>query len=252
MLALLKERDAVDPVKTHYDKLLGSVYSWILGDFDAASARNARLFERLDVSPINTGIAVDLGAGPGNQSIPLSNRGFDVVAMDFCEALLDELRSYPGGSDVRTVLADISEFRRHIDGKPDLIVCMGDTLVHLPQRSAAERLLADITEALGPGGSAVISIRDYSAPGPTGPDRFIPIRSSDDQIFTCFLEYEEDTVQVHDILQRRMDGEWVLSVSGYRKLRIGMDWVADELAARGLEIVSRFEDGGMLILHARK
>ena len=242
----------MDPVKKHYDKLLGSVYSWILGDFDSASARNARLFERLGVRPVNSGLAVDLGAGPGSQSIPLVKRGFDVVAMDFCETLLDELRSHAGGDKVTTVLADITEFRRHLRGEPDLIVCMGDTLVHLPERSAAKQLLMDAARAVSADGSVVISIRDYDAPGPTGADRFIPIRNSDDQIFTCFLEYEEDVVQVNDILQRRRDGEWTLSVSGYRKLRISMDWVAATLETQGLRIAARFEDDGMLVLHARK
>ncbi len=242
----------MDPVKKHYDKLLGSVYSWILGDFDSASARNARLFERLGVRPINSGLAVDLGAGPGSQSVPLVKRGFDVIAMDFCETLLDELRSHAGGDSVTTILADITDFRRHLGTEPDLVVCMGDTLVHLPERSAAERLLIDAAQAVGGGGSVVISIRDYDAPGPTGADRFIPIRNSDDQIFTCFLEYEEDVVQVHDILQRRRDGEWTLSVSGYRKLRISMDWVAATLETQGLRIAARFADDGMLVLHARK
>ena len=154
--------------------------------------------------------------------------------------------------NITTVLADITEFRRHLRSKPDLIVCMGDTLVHLPERSAAERLLVDAARAVGAGGSVVISIRDYDAPGPTGAERFIPIRNSDDRIFTCFLEYEEDAVQVHDILQYRHDGEWTLSVSGYRKLRIGMDWVAGTLEAEGLRTAARFEDDGMLVLHARK
>ena len=242
----------MDPVKKHYDELLGSVYSWILGDFDSASARNTRLFERLNIAPVSSGLAVDLGAGPGSQSIPLAKRGFEVVAMDFCETLLGELRSHAGGDKVRTVLTDITEFRRHLGGEPDLIVCMGDTLVHLPEPSAAEQLLVDAARALGPGGSVVISIRDYDAPGPTGADRFIPIRNSDDQIFTCFLEYDDDVVHVHDILQRRQDGEWTLSVSAYRKLRISMNWVADTLAAEGLRTAARFEDDGLLVLHARK
>lgn len=242
----------MDPVKAHYDTLLGSVYSWILGDFDAAYRKNLRLFRRLEIAPRQSGIALDLGSGPGSQSIPLAELGFKVVALDFCQALLDELRSHPGSDGIRTVLADISDFRRHLDGDPELVVCMGDTLVHLPERAAAERLLIDAAAALVPGGVIVISIRDYDAPGPTGAERFVPIRSSEDQIFTCFLEYDDDVVHVHDILQRLEHGEWTLSVSGYQKLRLGMDWVAATLVGAGLEVGSRFEYDGMLVLLARK
>lgn len=242
----------VDPVKAHYDNLLGSVYSWILGDFDIACKKNARLFDRLGMIPASSRVALDLGAGPGSQSIPLAERGFEVIAMDFCEELLEELRSHPVGRRVKTVLADITDFRRYVDDDPELILCMGDTLVHLPGRAAAEGLLVDMAHTVLPGGAVVISIRDYEAPGPTGADRFIPIRSADDQIFTCFLEYEDEVVQVHDILQRKVDGEWTLSVSGYQKLRLGMDWVVDVLARAGLTIERRLEDAGLLVLLARK
>lgn len=242
----------MDAVKTHYDKLLGSVYSWIIGDFDTAFENNVRLFDQLNILPVQSGIAVDLGAGPGSQSLPLAARGFDVTAIDFCADLLDELRSHPGGDKVTTVLADIRDFCEYLDAPADLIVCMGDTLVHLPDRADARQLLLDAARSVSTGGSVVVSIRDYDAPGPTGADRFIPIRSSDEQIFTCFLEYEDDIVRVHDLLQRRENGVWNLSVSGYQKLRISMDWVEETLAGAGLEIVRRLDDGGMLVLHARK
>ena len=245
----------MDRVKTHYDGLLGSVYSWILGDFETAHERSDALFERLGMRPTGNAVAVDLGAGPGCQSIPLAARGYSVVAVDFCESLLDELRRRAGALpelSITTRLADIRGFRDHVDSAPELIVCMGDTLVHLPTHAAADALLEDCADVLAPGGSIVISIRDYDAPGPTGADRFIPIRSTDDRIFTCFLEYGEDTVEVHDILQERTDGEWALSVSGYRKLRLGMDRVTGVLAARGLDVAAPFDDGGMRVLHARK
>ena len=242
----------MDAVKAHYDKLLGSVYSWILGDFETARDSNARLFEELGITPRASGIAFDLGSGPGCQSLPLADRGFDVTAIDFCAALLDELRSHAGGDRVTTVLDDILNFRTHLQAAPELIVCMGDTLVHLPERSAAQQLLEAAARSLAEDGSIVISIRDYEVPGPVGADRFIPIRSSEDTIFTCFLEYEDDIVRVHDLLQRRSNGEWQLSISAYQKLRIGMNWVADILAGKGLDIMARTESNGMLVLHARK
>lgn len=242
----------MNPVKAHYDQLLGSVYSWILGDFETARENNARLFETLGIERQSSGTAVDLGSGPGCQALPLADLGFDVTAIDFCAELLDELRTHAGGDRVTTVLDDILNFRSHLDRAPELIVCMGDTLVHLPDRTSASQLLRNAAAALAENGSLVISLRDYDAPGPEGPDRFIPIRSSEDRIFTCFLEYEIDVVRVHDILQRRVNGEWQLSISDYQKLRLGIDWVAEILVSEGLGIARRMEANGMLVLHARK
>jgi SAM-dependent methyltransferase len=241
----------VNDVKTHYDKLLGPVYSWILGDFEQAQARNAALFDRLDLHPVETGVAVDLGAGPGCQSVPLADRGYDVVAIDFCAELLDELRVHARERTIRTVCDDICDFRKRVD-RADLVVCMGDTLVHLPDRAKVEAVLLDMAAAVVPGGSVVISIRDYVSPGPTGKDRFIPIRSSRDRIFTCFLEYEEEVVNVHDILQCRDGDSWTLDISGYRKLRLDIEWAGSVLASAGLDVRRRFDAAGMLGLMARR
>lgn len=242
----------MDTVQKHYDQLLGSVYSWILGDFDRAYKENAQLFDQLGIRPARNAQALDLGAGPGCQSLPLAALGFSVTAIDFCQELLDELQGHPGNEAVRTVLADIRSFADRLDEAPELIVCMGDTLVHLPSHDDAERLLRDIATSIAAGGSVIISIRDYDQPGPTGADRFIPLRSADEQIFTCFLEYEDDVVQVHDLLQRRVNGEWQLSVSGYQKLRVSVDRVVKLLSVAGLTVTHRLEHAGMQVVHARK
>ena len=83
----------METVKDHYDRFLGSVYSWILGDFDNAREKNAAFFDSLDLAPVNNAIAVDLGCGPGCQSLPLAELGYSVLAIDFCQDLLDELGS---------------------------------------------------------------------------------------------------------------------------------------------------------------
>lgn len=239
-------------VQQHYDQLLGPVYSWILGDFERAYQENVELFEQLGIRPAGNARAVDLGAGPGCQALPLAALGFAVTAIDFCQELLDELRRHPGGDAVNTVLADIRPFAAQTPEAPELIVCMGDTLVHLPSHDDAEQLVRDIAATVAEDGSVIISIRDYDQPGPTGGDRFIPLRSNEDQIFTCFLEYEADVVQVHDILQRRVDGEWQLTVSGYQKLRISVARVAELLTAGGLAIEQQREHAGMQVIHASK
>ena len=102
------------------------------------------------------------------------------------------------------------------------------------------------------GGSIIISIRDYHSPGPTGSNRFIPIRSSENQIFTCFLEYEDEIVRVSDILQTKKDDEWNFNVSSYNKLRLKKDWVSNFLVLNSMNIVNNFERDGMLFLHAKK
>ena len=90
-------------VSEHYDRLLGPVYSWMVGDVTAAMASNRTELQALGLGPPTTGLAVDLGAGPGLHAIPLARPGYSVVAVQGCVALAGELRARAGALPVRVV-----------------------------------------------------------------------------------------------------------------------------------------------------
>ncbi|MFP3990589.1 class I SAM-dependent methyltransferase [Streptomyces sp. E11-3] len=232
----------------HYDRLLAAHYTWMLGgDIPALATAQARLLRDLGVRPGAAGtLAVDLGCGPGPQSLALVELGFSpVLAVDSSRALLDELVRYaPDDAAVRPLHADIRgvlpEHTR--PGSVAAVVCMGDTLTHLPSHKDVTQLIGDIAGALADGGQLVFSYRDLTVPL-TGDDRFLPVRSTEDRIMTCFLEYaDEATVTVHDLIHTRTgDGDeggggWTLHTSSYPKLRIGAAWLADTCRAAGLRI----------------
>ncbi len=242
----------MDRVKEHYDDFLGPVYSWILGDFETAYKKNVNLFGVLKLAPSRGDVAIDLGSGPGCQSIPLAELGFEVVAVDFCKELLDEISQHAGKHSIATVCGDIVEFTADIATKPQLIVCMGDTLVHLPGTDTVNQLLANVASALAPGGRFIYSMRDYTGPDPEGANRFIPVRASDEQIFICFLDYKDDVVHVHDVLHRKDDGAWKMQISDYLKLRLDSAAVNDELGRNGLEVISQQTSHGMIVVMAEK
>ena len=239
-------------VRQHYEKLLADVYSWIIGDFEAARQRNAELFARLGLQAQPGDAAIDLGCGPGCQSIPLAETGFRVTAVDFCEPLLEELRQHSGDLPIFPVRDDILNFADCAPARAQVIVCMGDTLVHLPRHADVPLLLRSIVDRLEPGGVFIASLRDYSRPPPEGAARFIPIRSDDQRIFTCFLEYCGDIINVHDILQVRDGGGWQLRVSCYRKLLLDYRRVAAVLRDAGMQVTEPFEFDGMMVVEAVK
>ena len=114
---------------------------------------------------------------------------------------------------------NLLDFERHLLGPIELAVCMVDTLVHLESKADVVDLFAKVHRALERGGRFVISYRDLSREA-LELDRFIPVRSDETTILTCFLEYEPETVKVHDLLYRKVDGQWAYAKSFYRKLRL--------------------------------
>ena len=236
-------------VEAHYDQLLGPVYTWMAGGWDAALARNRQLLGSLGLAAWLRGTAVDLGCGSGFQTIPLAEAGFDVVALDLNDALLSELRGHAAGHLVRIVCVDLLNFAAHLAGEAALIVCMGDTLTHLPSIEAVAALVWTAASRLQCGGRLVLGFRDLASHELTGPARFLPVRSEADRIFTCFLDYRADYVEVNDLLHQRENGQWRFSASTYRKLRLSAASVGALLTDAGLTLeLAATEQGAVRIV----
>ncbi len=238
-------------VEEHYDRLLADVYSWMYGGWDGALARYAEFFAARDISPRSSGKAVDLGAGCGFQAIPLARRGFAVTAIDSDRKLLAELEAHAEGLKIATVCGNLLQFREHVREPLELAICMVDTLLHLDSAALVEALFHDVYAALQPGGVFIGTFRDFTVAA-EGLDRFIPVRSDERTIFTCFLEFEPETVKVHDLVYRRANGQWELGKSFYRKLRLSTAWVVSTLRAVGFAKVETALDRGLVVVTATK
>jgi 2-polyprenyl-3-methyl-5-hydroxy-6-metoxy-1,4-benzoquinol methylase len=220
--------------KEHYDNHLGYFYSWMTGDFNVKSTEFKKFLSDNSIAARSTGIAIDLGAGHGLQSIPLAELGFRVIAVDFNQQLLDELKINAKNLDITLVHDDIKKVRNFAT-KPELIVCCGDTLSHLSSKEEVKTLVEHIAESLNSNGKFILSFRDYST-ALTGASRFIPVKSDENRILTCILDYENEFVTVTDLLHEKEDGAWIQKVSSYQKVRLLTDEVIEYLGANGLSI----------------
>ncbi len=241
----------MNTAKDHYDSQLASVYSWMSGNPEAAIERNYNLFCELKIDLMARGLAVDLGAGSGFQSIPLAKLGFSVVAVDFCAALLSELSDRAKELPIHTVHDDILNFTKHIKEQAQVIVCMGDTITHLDSLNSVESLLLNIEGSLASKGKLILTFRDYVSQELHGIQRFIPVQSDKSTIFTCFLEYHADFVEVYDLLYRLEGDRWVLNTSSYPKLRLDKNWLCDRLQTK-FHILQNHVVNGMVCIVADK
>ena len=171
------------------------------------------------------------------QSVSLAKLGYSVKAIDFNRQLLSELQHNCHGLEVEVIEDDIRSFTKYANPQPGLVTCCGDTILHLESRDDVNRLIRDCAGVLAPGGKLVLSFRDYSNEL-SGGNRFIPVKSDENRILTCCLDYGSDKLLVTDLFHFRVGNGWQQKVSSYYKLRIVPDEIADMITQNGLKISS--------------
>jgi SAM-dependent methyltransferase len=236
-------------ITDHYETLLARRYVWMLGGAEAARASNDALADRLGLTSPSSARALDLGGGPGFFAVALARRGFSVDLVDTSAHLLEHAARDAGELPVRTHVADLREFLAAADPGYRLITCLGDTLTHLPHRDDVAAVFRHTRERLAPGGELILTYRDLSHPL-EGIDRFLPVRSDADRIFTCFLEHGGDHVQVTDIVYEREAEGWSLHKSTYRKRVLPRAWVENTLTDLGFAVEIEATPTGMLQVRA--
>jgi SAM-dependent methyltransferase len=238
----------------HYENLLARNYSWMFGQsFEDKVDEQLTLLRNLGLGPMLSGLAVDLGSGPGWQSCALADLGAQrVLAVDSNRTLLNELAEQSAGRPVEPIHADIRELGQLVaPNSAKAIVCMGDTLPHLPDDEAIRTLFVNAFTALQDGGALVLTFRDLSH-ALEGLDRILPVRADDTRIMTCILDFGAERVTVTDVIHHRENGSWRMEKSSYEKLRLSPHSVVEELISAGFEVVQNMPVGRMHAVVARK
>ena len=233
----------------HYNNHLSYFYEWISGDFEKKSESFRNLLKANGIQTNKSLTAIDLGAGHGIQSIAMEKLGFQVLAVDFSQRLLDRLRER--STTVKTLNADIRKIESWNKSNHTLIVCAGDTLTHLGSLEEVKDLTSQCIHYLSYNGWLVFSFRDYTTT-PVDSLKVIPVKSNDQQIFTCVLSYLKDKVLVTDIVHEKNQGQWVQRVSSYHKVKISEEFVLQLLDRTNLQIILQENVNNVITIIAKK
>jgi len=230
----------ITPVTTHYDALLAARYTWMMGGLDGCLSSASALLDAVGLTDDGSGAVLDLGAGAGYHARVLASRGFTVTAVDTSDALLKELSEVCAGLPVTTLQADLlDETKFAALGPFELILCVGDTLTHLPSMKEVDKLIRMAARLLAPGGALLLQFREQ--PKDLSPqDSVIKMRAERDRIMQCVLHFEPERVWVTDVVHEWNGQAWLTTKSTYPKLRISPEALLEIASTAGLNI--RFDE----------
>jgi SAM-dependent methyltransferase len=124
--------------------------------------RSAAMFDPAVVTPVvdllaefaGQGAALELGIGTGRIALPLAGRGVPVAGIDSSQAMVDRLRTKPGGDDLQVAIGDFA--RTRVDGEFALAYLVFNTINNLVTQDDQVACFENAAAHLGPGGRFVI------------------------------------------------------------------------------------------------
>ena len=203
-------------------EILAADYDWMFDDDALANGRainhpaTARLLQRIG----RTSAVLDAACGTGVDAAVLARRGFTVWAADGSEAMVEAAAARFRRERLAIPLlhcawADLPEATGE---RFDVVLCVGNSLVHAAGRDAMVEALTGLRRMAGPGGYVVIDSRNWEK-----------------------LHAERQIVQVADRMVAR----------GGRRCLVLYAWeVPDRLGDEHLaHLVFLFENGGRIEPH---
>ena len=91
---------------TYGDRIAEIYDARYLGSFEADTTKAVAFLKEL----AGDGPALELGIGTGRVALPLAAAGADVHGIDASEAMVERLRSKPGGEDIQVTIGTFADF----------------------------------------------------------------------------------------------------------------------------------------------
>ncbi len=106
------------------------------------------------VGVAGTGRALEFAIGTGRIALPLAALGVPVAGIDISAAMVERMRTKPGGADIPVVIGDIATTR--VEGSFALVYLVFNTIMNLTTQAAQVACFRNAAAHLEPGGSFVI------------------------------------------------------------------------------------------------
>ncbi len=174
-------------------------YDDLAPDYDAMTQFDARLEKQKSVLENVLGRlpatqVVDMGCGTGVHAVALAQLGCAVTGVDLSAGMLARAQAHADrlGATVRFVHGD---FLAPLAGEAaDLLLCLGNSIPHLPSRAALAAVLAHWRGLLAPAGHVLLQLLNYRRVL-SARERIVNIHREDSRTIVRFYDFLDDALQ---------------------------------------------------------
>ena len=237
-------------VHAFYDEL-APYYHFLYPDWDASIERQARglaaVFADLGIAPQAT--VLDAACGIGTQALGLAALGFHVTASDIAESAVARARheARSRNLEISFAVADLRTLSAVHQVPFAAVVACDNAIPHLLTDAEIEQALIECHRCLRPGGSLVISVRDYDRIERKTPDiRPYGSRVEGGVEYTATQVWEWDGDQYDlrfELSELHPDGERRTHEFRSRYYAIGIARLQGLMTKAGFTAVHRRDDG---------
>ena len=163
-----------------YDRLQDADYNSFVDYYE-------RIFEKFGLKPK---LVLDLACGTGNITIPMAQRGYDMIGVDLSVEMLNIARgkAAESGQDILFLNQDMTEFELY--GTVDAAVCALDGVNYLTEDGDLGRLFALVKNYLNFGGIMIFDINSaFKLKNILGNETFV---NEEDGIFYVWQNFWEE------------------------------------------------------------
>lgn len=105
---------------------------------------------------------LDLACGTGTYALELAKDGHDVIGIDLDSDMIEKAKIKASSNSARFYCEDMRSFRKITEDRlSDRIFCIGNSLVHLKDKSDIRKFIKTIYDSLKEDGSMIIQIINY-------------------------------------------------------------------------------------------
>jgi SAM-dependent methyltransferase len=176
-------------------------YDELADDYDRMTGFEKRFvqegpFFRLLVDTHMLKTAVDAGSGTGFHALLLAQLGVRVTAVDLSGNMLARLREHAAemGLPVATLQAPFAELPAHVKEPVDAVVCLGNSLAHLPSPEELARALESFARITRPGGILFAQLMNYERIL-SSRTRVLSVREESGTVFVRFYDFLGETIR---------------------------------------------------------